>query len=770
MLSISRLQKIDTSSTLKRDMSLKKLRNCSTHSIHSTHPKKILDTLQDSCTPIKDGFRKVTVSSGSNHVNHFSRSPASHSDDDDDESTYQNSQIDVTEEVIAPGNMQARIQRNRNFVSEDIITPTVEYQYGGDRTFGEVYKYDAEQSFASEDIIIPMDEQHYHGDRTFKEVYGGTQNTKNRLTRVTNSPIFQKDQEIHFHGQIPDSYQTEEYQQSMPPEIYIEEPSPQKKFGKVHVFVPASKTSDDDSSVDGFNRHENSQHQILFKKNNSEEASRIHSSQRNHHPHHKQNKWHESETRSDNLENEKPVRVVVSPTPQRKAKHIKDLPINIEIDTNLKEPNKYTVLVSPTSPHHVQENEDFQGNYNQKYYATEHHSDLEHMGVKEQRNKSRDIYLQQQQQQEKLRTERQQKLEMARQKRIEFERQQLLLEKQQRELYEHQQQEKQRMQMQQQIELIKQKREEYEQQQQDLEMQQYQLNLQKARMKQEQEEFEKRKQEEIQRKVREEHKQMKQAEFDRKKRAEFERKQKEETERRLKEQYQRELKVFQEQSRMETENQEKLAYERKKKEEQLRMEETEKEEEIKLNELRRMELKRIQELQKLNAKKIETHYSKTEKTTRANHVTSEKLKRKIYKAADTHPVSSNQFKAIDIAGTFPRHLKRANRVDGPPTSTRSATNTPNMSTNRKYVQSGSTLDNRVMNRGRANSLTSSSETTSISSRRFSNPNSILGRTEIDNQERPRNRSKSTEPLPQHKIMERRMGRKFSEGNVNINQV
>ena len=529
-------------------MSLKKLRNYSTHSIHSTHSQKILDTPQDSSTPVKDGFRKVTVSSGPNHVNHFSRSPASNSDDDDDdESTYQNSQIDVNEEVIAPGNMQARIQRNRNFVSEDIITPTVEYQYSGDRTFEEVYKYDAEQSFVSEDIIIPMDEQHYHGDRTFEEVYGGTQNTKNKRTGVTNSAIFQKDQEIHFHGQIPDSYQTEEYQQSMPPEIYIEEPSPQKKFGKVHDFVPASKTSDDDSSVDGFNRHKNSQHQILFKKNNSEEARRIHSSQRNHHPHHMQNKWHESEASSDNLENEKPVRVVVSPTPQRKAKYIKDLPINIEIDTNLKEPNKYTVLVSPTSPHHVQENKDFQGNYNQKYYATEHHSDLGHMDVKEQRNKSRDIYLQQQQQQqEKLRTERQEKLEMARQKRIEFERQQLLLEKQQRELYEHQQQEKQRMQMQQQIELIKQKREEYEQQQQDLEMQQHQLNLQKAKMKQEREEFEKRKQEEIQRKVREEHKQMKQAEFDRQKRAEFERKQKENTERRLKEQYQRELKVFQE--------------------------------------------------------------------------------------------------------------------------------------------------------------------------------------------------------------------------------
>ena len=750
-------------------MSFKKLKNYSTHSTHSTHSQKILDVRQDSSTPVKDGFRKVTVSSGQNHVNHFSRSPASHSDDDD-ESTYQNSQIDVTEEVIAPANMHARMQRNRNFLSEDIITPTVEYQYSGDRTFGEVYKYDTEQSFASEDIIIPMEEQHYHGDRTFEKVYGGTQNTKNRRTGITNSHKFLKDQEIHVHGQIPDSYQTEEYQQSMPPEIFIEQPSPQKKFGKVNVLVPASKTSDDDSSVDGFNRHKNNQHQILFKKYNSEEPRRIHSSQRNHHPHHMQNKWHESETSSYNLEIEKPVRVVVSPTPQRKAKQIKDLPINIEIDTNLKEPNKYTVLVSPTSPHHVQEHKHAQGNYNHEYYATEHHSDFKYMDVKKQSNKSRDIYLQQEQHQEKLRTERQQKLEMARQKRIEFERQELLLEKQQRELYEHQQQEKQRMQMQQQIELIKQKREEYEQQQQDLEMQQYQLNLQKARMKQEQEEFEKRKQEEIQRKVREEHKQMKQAEFDRQKRAEFERKQKEETERRLKEQYQRELKVFQEERRMEIENKEKLAYERKKKEEQLRMEETEKEQDIKLNELRRMELKRIQELQKLDAKKVETHYSQTEKTTTENHVMSEKLKRKVYKVEDSHRVSSNQFKAIDIAGTFPRHLKRANRVNGPPTSTSSTTNTPNMSANRKYVHSSSTLDNRVINRGRANSLTSSSEITSISSRRFSNPNSILGRTEIDNQERTRNRSKSTEPLPQHKIMERRMGRKFSEGNVDINQV
>ena len=760
-------------------MSLKKLKNYSTHlthstrSTHSANATKCINAPQDSSTPIKDGFRKVTVSSGPNHVNHFSRSPASHSDDDDDnddESIYQNRQVDVTEEIIAPENMRARAQRNRNFVSEDIVTPTVEDQYSGDRTFGEVYKYDTEQSFVSEDIIIPMEEQHYDGDRTFEEVYGGTQNTKNRRTGVKNSPKLQKGQEIHFHGQIPDSYQTEEYQQSMPPEIYIEEPSPQKKLGKVHVFVPASKTSDDDSSVDGFNRHKNSQHQILFKKNNSEEARRIHSNQRNQHPHHMQSKWHGSETSSDNLENEKPVRVVVSPTPQRKAKHIKDLPISIEIDTNLKEPNKYTVLVSPTSPHHVQENKYAHGNYNHEYYATEHHSDLEYIDVKEQRNKSRDIYLQQEQHQEKLRTERQRELEMARQKRIEFERQQVLLEKQQRELYEHQQQEKQRMQMQQQIKLIKQKREEYEQQQQDLEMQQYQLNLQKAKMKQEQEEFEKRKQEEIRRKVREEHKQMKQAEFDRQKRAEFERKQKDETERRLKEQYQRELKAFQEERRMEIENQEKLAYERKKRAEQLRMEETEKEQEIKLNDLRRMELKRIQELQKLNAKKVETHYSKTEKTTTANHVMSEKLKRKVSKAADSHPVSSNQFKAIDIAGMFPRHLKRANRDDGPPTSTRSATNTPNMSANRKYVHSGSTLDDRMINRGRANSLTSSSETTSISSRRFSNPNSILRRTEIDNHERTRNRSKSTEPLPQHKIMEKLMGRKFSEGSADVNQV
>jgi len=130
---------------------------------------------------------------------------------------------------------------------------------------------------------------------------------------------------------------------------------------------------------------------------------------------------------------------------------------------------------------------------------------------------------------------------------------------------------------------------------------------------------------------------------------------------------------------------------------------------------------------------------------------------------------SHDFVVIDTPGR-PRQLKMANKFKGPPMETASASNTPMLSNNRKMSEASFaaksnpviTRNNTQMRRPSIEDLTRENSLTipSKPKRKASNPNAILGRSEVEQE-----KSKSVEALPiqRAQTLPRSFGNKAFDG-------
>lgn len=331
-------------------------------------------------SPVKDGFRKVTVSSGSNKIDHFSKS-ATFSDDEDD-SVF----VDDDENIRYIDEAQI------------VATDASQYDVSGKRSFEDMYgeEQQEEEEEQSSPYIMKGQPVNFQFNMANPDEYGSGQyykqnkdiHTKRKTPEIQveqyNTPPSQRSKKQYKPvNMVISTQEDQDFQQQRfsGKQRRNQQKQNQQVYEPVNVIIPNHSQHSQDArkiSVDenSYPRYQPVQVEIKHHKksgNNSYSPRNLPDYQQKRQVRNIQLKaGSDSEYSNSHFEPQTPVDVIYSPMPQRKPLHAKNLPIDITIardGDHLQKPNAFRVLVSPTPqqnevgfvPVHRHENHHFYG-------------------------------------------------------------------------------------------------------------------------------------------------------------------------------------------------------------------------------------------------------------------------------------------------------------------------------------------------------------------------------------------------------------------------